>query len=179
MEVRRRLPGSHSFNLLGVHTQTFVGYHEAQESTGVAGEVTLGSLDLQSSLVQGVEHNLHVLNVLLSCLGEHTAVIKVDHNKLVKVRLQYVVHQLHKGRWGASQAEGQYSELVQPVPGAEGSDVLVVRVNSHLVIATPKVKGGEVLGAVELIKEFIDTGERVLVGDGDGVELPVINAHTE
>jgi hypothetical protein len=46
------------------------------------------------------------------------------------------------------------------------------------MIARSEINLGEILGTSKLIKQIIDSWQRVLVLDGDCVQVPVINAHS-
>ena len=46
------------------------------------------------------------------------------------------------------------------------------------MIARSEINLGEILGTSKLIKQIIDSWQRVLVLDGDCVQVPVVNAHS-
>jgi hypothetical protein len=179
MEVSWRLPLGNSLNLLGVHTQAFMGDQEAKKAHSVLAKLTLGGLDLEASSIQGVQHKTYMLHMLLSRFAEDAAIVKENHHKLVQVRLQDIVHQLHKSRRGASETKGEDFKGIETIPSPEGSSILTVRVYLHLVITTPEVQGSEELGTMKSVQQLIDAGKRVFVRDSERVELPVVNTHPE
>ena len=50
--------------------------------------------------------------------------------------------------------------------------------NLHLMIARSEINLGEILGTSKLIKQIIDSWQRVLVLDGDCIQVLVVNAHS-
>ena len=65
-----------------------------------------------------------------------------------------------------------------PIPSHENCLRNITLSNLHLMIARSEINLGEILGTSELVKQIINSWQRVLVLDGDCVQVLVINAHS-
>ncbi len=105
--------------------------------------------------------------------------VQVDDHAFVKEApgTEDVMHDIHEGSWSICQAERHDCELKQPISGPEGclGDVLVL--DSNLVVPGAQVNLGKDCAALDSVKQFFNSGQRVPVLDCDFVQGPVI--HTE
>jgi len=87
-----------------------------------------------------------------------------------------VVHECLEGCRGIAQAERHHQELVEAVVSAECRLVDVGGPHANLVVPRPQVELGEEAGAVELVEQLVDDGDRKRILDGERVQRTVVDA---
>jgi hypothetical protein len=112
-------------------------------------------------------------------LGVDQNVIQVNDHKFINKGAEDIVHEAHEGGGSIGEAKGKNQEFITSKTSLERSLVDVIGMDPGLMITRPEIKGGEVLGAMELIKEFIRARERVTILDGDRVKLTIVDAEAE
>lgn len=55
----------------------------------------------------------------------------------------------------------------------------IIWVDAALMVSGEEIEGGEVLGTVQLVKEFTGEGQRAGVLDGLGIERAIIDTETK
>jgi hypothetical protein len=75
-----------------------------------------------------------MLHMLFFTLGIDQDVINEDHDKLVKLRHEYGVHQVHETCRSIGESKQHNQILVQPVPSGEGSLRDIFRTDFDLMI---------------------------------------------
>jgi hypothetical protein len=116
-----------------------------------------------------------MLRMLLFALGVDQDVINGDHDKLVQLRHEYGVHQVHKMCRSIGESKQHNQILVQPVPGGEGSLRNIFRTDLDLMITRMEIDLGKDFSTGKLIKENVDAGQWILVLDGDGIPRSLVN----
>jgi hypothetical protein len=116
-----------------------------------------------------------MLRMLLFTLGIDQDVVNKDHDKLVQLRHEYGVHQVHKMCRNIGESKRHNQILVQPVPGREGSLRNIFWMDLNLMITRTEIDLGKDSCTDKLIKENVDAGQWVLVLDGDDIQRLVVN----
>ena len=118
---------------------------------------------------------MQVFGMLLFCLGINKYVVYEDHNELIQIVHEDLIHEVHEITGSICQTEGHYGVLKQSVTGGE-SGLKDIRVsNLKLMISRPKVNLGENSGSVHLIKQIFNLGKMVLILYGYIIQLAVIH----
>src|SRR4051812_29822340 len=107
-------------------------------------------------------------------LGVYQDIIQINHDKLVEVFHEYIVHQSRKGGWGICQAKGHDGVLVRTIASNKGGLRNVLITDSDLVITQPQVEFRNHLCSGKLIIQIIDPGKWIHVLDGGLVDRSVI-----
>ena len=69
-------------------------------------EMTLLKVSIKLLFGQNGEHLMEMLSMILLTSAIDEYIIKIDNNKSVNHRFEYLVHQSHEGARGISQAKG-------------------------------------------------------------------------
>jgi hypothetical protein len=125
--------------------------------------------------LQLVENEAHMAEVLRPRRAEDEDVIEKNQYEPPEEGLQHIIHQGLKCRRCVRQLEGHEQELEQPLVGAEGCHLDVVRVHVHLVITQTEVELGEEDDAAEFVEQLFDDRYQKLVLDGALVQGPVVD----
>jgi hypothetical protein len=105
-------------------------------------------------------------------------VVKKDKHEPSEEGPENVVHQrLERGR-RVAETERHDEELIEPIMGPERRLVDVGGQHAYLVISGAQVELGEEAGAMQLVQQLVDHGDREGVLDGEGVQGPVVDAET-
>jgi hypothetical protein len=113
--------------------------------------------------------------MLFFTLGIDQDVIYEDHDKLVQLRHEYGVHQVHEMCKSIGESKRHNQILIQSVPGGEGSSRNVFRTDLDLMITRMKIDLGKDFSTSKLIEKNVDVGQWIFVLDGDGIQRPVVN----
>src|SRR5882762_7360860 len=118
--------------------------------------------------------------MLFNRLGVYQDVVQVDyyypfHNELV----EDVVHHGLEGGWAVSQTEKHHEGFEEAAVGAESSFPLISFLHPDIIEPPPHVEFSEVLCSAQLLNEFRDEWERVLVFDRHGIERAVVLDETK
>jgi hypothetical protein len=94
-------------------------------------------------------------------------VINENHDKLVQLRHEYRVHEVHEMCRCICQSKRHDKILIKPVSRRESrlGDIFITDFN--LMIAGTEINLEKHLGSRQLIKQDVDAWERILVLDGD------------
>ena len=84
---------------------------------------------------------------------------------------------MHEVSRGISQAEGHDRVLIQPILASECRLRNIPRTDPQLKIARTKINLREYTSTSKQIKEILDTGQWMLVLDGNCIRLPIIDTH--
>lgn len=73
------------------------------------------------------------------CTGSRVKqnVINKYHNKLINVRLENMVHQIHEKCWSIRQSKQQFQKLVMSIKSSKGNFWHILLLNYHMVISLP------------------------------------------
>jgi hypothetical protein len=113
--------------------------------------------------------------MLLFTLRVDQDVVNEDHDKLVQLRHEHGVHQVHEMCRSIGESKRHDQILVQPIPGGESCLRNILRTDFDLMITQAEINLGKYLSTGKLIKENVDARQRILVLDGDGIQGSVVN----
>jgi hypothetical protein len=116
-----------------------------------------------------------MLCMLFFTIGIDQDVINEDHDKLVQLRYEHGVHQVHEMCRSIGEFKRHNQILVQPVPGREGNLRDILWMDLDLMITQMEINHGKDSCTGKLIKEKVDAGQWVLVLDGDSIQRPVVH----
>ncbi|GAB2285951.1 hypothetical protein Dimus_039737 [Dionaea muscipula] len=148
----------------------------AKECNVVQPKLTLVELGKQLFFSQSLQSQSQVLGMLNFTFGVDQDIINEDHNELVQIGFKNPMYQIHERRRGISQPEWHDLKLIMPVacPECRLGDVPLLHL--QLVISRFQVNLGENLNTLQLIKQFINPRQQVLIFYRHFVKLTVVNA---
>jgi hypothetical protein len=97
-----------------------------------------------------------MVSVLLDIQREDQDVIKIYHNKVIKIFPENVIHHMLKHRRSIGEAEWHYLILEMTIAGAKGSFPFISRLDPHQVVCSPKVNLREESCSSEVIQQLWD-----------------------
>jgi hypothetical protein len=124
-------------------------------------ECTLTELGIKLMVTKSLQNNPKMLLMLFFILRVDQDVINEYHDKLVKLRHECGVHQVHEMCRSICESKRHNQILIQLVPGRECSLRNVFWMDLDLMITRPKVDLGEDLSTDKLIKENVDASKRM------------------
>jgi hypothetical protein len=101
------------------------------------------------------------------------------NEKSVGIQVEDAIHKCLECGQGVCEAEGHDGEFKMAVLAVEGCFGDILWVYTDLVVGTLKINICEIFCIVEFVKEFINTGKRITVFDGEFVEGTVVDAKTK
>jgi hypothetical protein len=116
-----------------------------------------------------------MLHMLLFVLRVDQDVINEDHDKLVQLRHEYGVHQVHEMCRSIGKSKRHNQILVQPVPCGESSLRDIFQMDLDLMITRTEIDLGKDFSTGKLIEENVNVRQRIFVLDGDGIQESVVN----
>jgi hypothetical protein len=132
-------------------------------------ERTLVELGIKLMVMKSLQNNPKMLLMLFFILGVDQDVINEDHDKLVQLRHEYGVHQVHEMCRSIGESNRHNQILVQPIPGGEGSFRNIFWTDLDLMITQMEIDLGKDHSTDKLIKKNVDAGQMIFVLDGDGI----------
>jgi hypothetical protein len=138
-------------------------------------ESTLVELAIELMVSKSLQNNSEMMRMLLFTLGIDQDVVNEDHDKLVQLRHEYGVYQVHEMCRSIGESKQHYQILVQPVPSGEGSLSDIFRTDLDLMITRTEIDLGKDFITGKLIKENVDAGQRIFVLDDDDIQRSVVN----
>jgi hypothetical protein len=102
-------------------------------------ESTLAELGIELMVTKSPQNNSEMLRMLLFTLGIDQDVINKDYDKLVQLRHEYGVHQVHEMCRSIGESKRHNQILVQPIPGREGSLRNIFRTDLDLMITRMEI----------------------------------------
>jgi hypothetical protein len=138
-------------------------------------EITLAEFDIELMVPKSLQNNAEMPCMLFFTLGIDEDVINEDHDKLVQLRHEYRIHQVHEMCRSIGESKRHNQILIQPVPGGEDSLRNVFWADFDLVITRTKIGLGKDFSIDELVKKNVDAGQGIFVLDGDSIQRPVVN----
>jgi hypothetical protein len=122
-------------------------------------ESTLAEVGIELMVTKSLQNNSEMLCMLLFTHGIDQDVINEDHDKLVQLRHEYRVHQVHEMCRSIGESERHNQILVQPIPGGEGNFRDIFWMDLDLMITQTEINLGKDSCTGKLIKENVDTGQ--------------------
>jgi hypothetical protein len=90
------LPIKYFLNLAGVNYDTLNRDDMSMKRNFLQLESTLTELGIELMVTKSLQNNVEILHMLFFTLGIDQDVINDDHDKLVQLRHEYRVHQVHE-----------------------------------------------------------------------------------
>jgi hypothetical protein len=118
-------------------------------------------------LPQSVQNLLNVLQVFHSSLVVDEDVIQIHHYKRIGERPQDIVHHTHGSCWGIFQTKGHDQPFKMTFFSLEGSFPYIYLLYWDLMVAKLHINLTEVFFSLGLIKDIVDSWNRVPVPDCD------------
>ena len=81
-----------------------------------------------------------MFNMFFFVLGIYQYIIQINHDELVEVFHEYIVHQSGEKGWSIAEAKGHDGVLIGAIASDEGGLRNVLLMNSDLVITQPQVE---------------------------------------
>jgi hypothetical protein len=108
-------------------------------------------------------------------LGVDQDIINKYHDKLVQLRHEYEVHQVHEmcRSIGVSKLHNQI--FIQPVPGRERRFRNIFQTNLDLMIIQIEINLGKDFNTGKLIKHNFDVVQWIFILDGDDIQRPIVH----
>jgi hypothetical protein len=122
-------------------------------------ESTLAEFDIELMVSKSLQNNLEILCMLFFTLGIDQDVINEDHVKLVQLRHEYRVHQVHEMCMSIDEPKRHNQILIQPIPSGESGIRNVFWVDLNLMITQTKIDLGKDICTGKLIEKNIDAGQ--------------------
>jgi hypothetical protein len=97
-------------------------------------ESTLAEFDIELMVPKLLQNNTKMPRMLFFSLEIDQDVVNEDNDKLVQLRHEYGVHQVHEMCRSIDESKQHNQVLVQSVPGREGSLTNIFRTNLNLMI---------------------------------------------
>ena len=111
--------------------------------------------------------------------GEDEDIIEVDQDFSLEDKVvENVVHQILKCTWRIGQPKKHHSGFEQTKIGVEHHFPLITLLGSHIVIAPPYIKFGEVLCTLEFVDQLGNEGKGVPVFDSTVIALSLLQSWT-
>ena len=117
--------------------------------------------------------------MLFLIFGVDEDVVDEHNHELVEVLHEHLIHHPHEVGRGVGQSKRHHGALVQSVSRGERSLGDIALSDLQLIVSGAKINLGEYTGTTELVKQIIDSRQRLLVLYGDFVEGAVVDAQTE
>ena len=127
-------------------------------------------------LSQGVQNLLSMMQVFSPSLIVNENVIQIHQYKSNGEWSQDIVHHHHESGWSICQTKGHDQPFKKAFLWLEGSLPYICLFYQDLVVAKLQINLTEVFSPPELIKEVVDSGNRVPFSDCDFIQSPIINA---
>jgi hypothetical protein len=138
-------------------------------------EYTLAELGIKLMVMKSLHNIPKMLLMLFFILGVDQDVVDEDHDKLVQLRHDYRVHQVHEICRSIGESKRHNQILIQPIPSGESSLRDVFQIDLDLMITQMEIDLEKDLSTGKLIKKNIDAGKIIFVFDGDDIQRPVIH----
>lgn len=118
-----------------------------------------------------------MLDMLFFGLGVYQDILNEHHQKLVEVLHEDLVHDVHEIGRGIGKSEGHHIVAEQTIAGCEVCLEDVRLADLQLVVSGPQIDLGEDSGSIQLVEQILALRERLLVLDGDLIQLTVAHTH--
>ena len=126
-------------------------------------------------LSQSLKYQSQMHSMLRLILGINQNIINEYNHKSIQKWPEHSIHQVCKGCWGISQPKGHYQKLVMAISGLKCCFRHITTPDSQLMIFGSQINLREMLDSLQLVKQVINPGKRILVLDGNLIQLSVIN----
>jgi hypothetical protein len=162
-------------NLAWINCNTLSGDDISKKRNFLQPESTIAELGIELMVMKSLQNHSEMLRMLFFTLEIDQDVINEDHDKLVQLRHEYKVHQVHEMCMSIGESKRHNQILVQPIPGGEGSLRDIFRMDLDLMIARTEINFEKDSCTGKLIKENVDAGQWIFVLASDGIQRSVVN----
>jgi hypothetical protein len=131
-------------------------------------ESTLPEFGIELMVPKSLQNNAEMSRMLFFTLGIDQDVVNEDNDKLVQLRHEYGVHQVHEMCRIIGEPNRHNQILIQPVPSGESGLSNVFWADLDLMITQTKVDLEKDFCTGKLIKKSVDAGQWIFVLDSDG-----------
>jgi hypothetical protein len=138
-----RLLIKYFLNIAWINCNTLSRDDMSKKRNFLQSESTLAELGIELMISKSLQNNSEMLCMLFSTLGIDQDVINEDHDKLVQLRHEYGVHQVHEMCRSIGESKRHNQILVQPVPGGEDSLRDIFRMDLDLFITRTDIDLGK------------------------------------
>jgi hypothetical protein len=121
-------------------------------------ELTFVVFSIELMIPQSLKHNAEMPLMFFLVLRIDQDVINEDHDKLIQLYHEYVVHQIHEVSGGVGQPKRPHEILIEAISGGESSLGNTFFTDLDLMITRSKIKLGKHLRSYQLIKHEINAG---------------------
>jgi hypothetical protein len=125
-------------------------------------ECTFAELGIELMVAKSLQDNTKMLLKLFFNLGVDQDVINEDHDKLVQLRHEYGVHQVHEMCRSIGESKRHNQILIQSIPGGEGSLRNIFRMDLDLMVTQMEIDIRKDLSSGKLIKRMSMQGNGYL-----------------
>jgi hypothetical protein len=172
-------PIHHLLNFTRIYGNTIVGNGVPQEFDAFQPEFTFGEFSIKLMISQTLKDNSEMVGVFFLVFRIDEDIIDKDHDKLIELRHEYGVHEVHEVGRCVSESEGHDQEFVKTITSGKSGFWNIAWSNLDLVVARTKVNFREDFGTSQLIKQNINSRKWVFVFDSDCIERSIIYAHPQ
>jgi hypothetical protein len=120
-------------------------------------EFAFGELSIKLVISQTLKDNSEMFGVIFLALRIDDNIIDKDHDKIIELRHEHGVHEVHEVCGSISESEGHNQELVKTITSGKSGFRNVAGSNLDLVVARTKVDLREDFGTSQLIKKNINS----------------------
>jgi hypothetical protein len=121
-------------------------------------ESTLAEFGIESMVSKSLQNNSKMMRMIFFTLGIDQDVVNKDHDKLVHLRHEYGVHQVHEMYRSIGKSKRHNQILIEPVPGREGGLRNFFWTDLDSMITGMKINLGKDSCTGKLIKQNVDAG---------------------
>jgi hypothetical protein len=121
-------------------------------------ECTLAKFGVELVVMKSLQYNPKMLLMFFFSPGVGQNVINEYHDKLIQLRHEHGIHQVHEMYRSIGESKRHNQILIQPVPGGECGSRNVLRTDLDLMITRTKIDLGEDFSTGKLIKQNVDVG---------------------
>jgi hypothetical protein len=153
-----KLPIKYFLNLAWVNCDPLSRDDMSKERNFLQSEITLAEFGIELMVLKSLQNNTEILHMLFFALGIDQDIVNEDNDKLVQLRHEHGVHQVHEMCRSIGEPKRHNKILIQPIPGGEDGLRNVFRVDFDLVITRMKIDLGKYFCTGKLIKKNVDVG---------------------
>lgn len=111
-------------------------------------------LHAQNIITHDLEHFAQVLKILLHATAIDDNIVQINHHKLIKIRVEQLIHKRVKCCWSVCQTKRLNQPLKSSLPSDASHLWLITFGNLNLIIALPQIYLGEHFGLPQMIKQL-------------------------
>src|SRR5688572_8128908 len=120
-----------------------------------------------------------MIGMILLITRIYQNVIDEHNHKHIQILSEHPIHQIHKSGRSVSYSKGQYNKLIMARHCTKSIFRNITFPHPQLVISGTKVYFREVTCSLELIKQIINSRQRLSLLDSYLIQLSVVNAHAK